>query len=336
MTFFDVITIGTATRDVFLTSPLFRVLKDPAHLKKIGFKTGEAECFALGSKIEIDEPHLTVGGGAANAAVTFGRQGFKTAALVKIGEDGAGEDVLKSLKREKVAAIPIIDKSSGTAYSTILLTSLGERTILVYRGAAEKILKKEIPMRKLKARWAYISPGRIDLSVIGDVVKALKREGARVAMNPSKFYLDMGIQKLKFLFQDLDVVILNREEASYLTGIDYGKTRKIFKKFDDFINGIAIMTDGEKGAFVSDGRYIYRAGIFKEKKLVDRTGAGDAFGSGFVAGFMQKKDIHYAMRLASANATSAVEAVGAEEGILSKKDFTGKRWQYLDLDLEPL
>jgi sugar/nucleoside kinase (ribokinase family) len=102
------------------------------------------------------------------------------------------------------------------------------------------------------------------------------------------------------------------------------------------IDGIAVMTDGARGAIVSDGRYIYRAGIFKEKKLVDRTGAGDAFGSGFVAGFILKKDIHFALRLASANATSVVEKIGAQAGILRRKDFNLARWQYLDLDVEPL
>ncbi|MEK9194616.1 MAG: carbohydrate kinase family protein [Patescibacteria group bacterium] len=333
---FDVITIGTATRDVFLTSKLFKVLKDPAHLKKIGFPTGEAECFALGSKLELEKPVFTIGGGAANAAVTFKRQGFGTAAVIKIGDDGAGADILKILKEEKVQVFPITDKKLGTAYSTILLTPDGERTILVYRGASEKISRSEITASKLKAASAYIVPGHIDFATVEWLVTTLKKNGALVAMNPSKFYIEMGPHKLKPILENLDIVILNREEAAYLTGIDYSKTRKIFKKFDEMINGIAIMTDGGRGAYASDGKYIYRAGIFKEKKLVDRTGAGDAFGSGFVAGLMQKKDIHYALRLASANATSVVEDVGAQEGILEKKDFKNKRWNYLDLDIEPL
>ena len=57
---FDVITIGTATMDVFLTSRFFKVLKDRKHLEKIGFFVGEAQCFALGSKMEIDKPKTKV------------------------------------------------------------------------------------------------------------------------------------------------------------------------------------------------------------------------------------------------------------------------------------
>ena len=87
---FDIITIGTATRDVFLTSPLFKVLRDKKHLPKIGFPTGEAQCFTLGGKIEINETVFTTGGGATNAAITFSRHGLKTAALIKIGRDETG------------------------------------------------------------------------------------------------------------------------------------------------------------------------------------------------------------------------------------------------------
>jgi sugar/nucleoside kinase (ribokinase family) len=333
---YDVITIGTATRDVFVTGSGFKVLKDPAHLKKIGFKTGEAECFALGAKIEVERPVLALGGGAANAAVTFARQGFRTTALVKIGDDELGDEVVRVLKSEKINPLALRDKKAGTAYSTILLAPSGERTILVYRGASSNFRRKEVPMTRLKAKWAYVSPGEISFSLMQSIVSKLKKSGTKVAMNPSGHYLKAGPTKLKHILKNLDVVIVNREEASLLTGVDYGKEKQIFAKFDELVPGIAVMTDGKKGAAVSDGKYIYRAGIFSEKELLDRTGAGDAFGSGFVAGMMQKNDVCYALRLAAANSTSVVEQVGAGEGILKKKDFKKKRWQYLDLDVEPL
>ena len=130
---------------------------------------------------------------------------------------------------------------------------------------------------------------------------------------------------------------MNREEAAIFTEADFDDEEGIFKQFDGWIDGIVAMTDGHKGVMVSDGHYVYKAGIFKEKKLIDRTGAGDAFGSAFIAGLMQKNnDINYALRLASANATSVVEFVGSQTGILRKKDIEQKRFKYLDLDVEPL
>ena len=131
-------------------------------------------------------------------------------------------------------------------------------------------------------------------------------------------------------------MILNRDEAAKLARIDFKKDRQILRKLIKLTDGIVVMTDGPNGSFVTDGRFIYKAGTYKEKKVVDRTGAGDAFGSGFVAGLIKENDINYALRLGSANATSVVEHMGAQEGILQNKDINQKKFQYLDLDIEPL
>ena len=279
---------------------------------------------------------MTTGGGAANAATTFARQELKTGALIRVGADAFGDAIVDHLRHERITPFAVRDTHVGTGYSTILLTPGGERTILVYRGASEGLAKNEVPFRKLSARWAYVAPGTTPFPVMREILASLKARGTKLAFNPSKSYLSLGDMKTKELFGMLDVVIMNREEASYLTGVAYKNERGLFKKLDQLTPGVAVMTDGPNVALVSDGKYLYKAGIFKEKKLVDRTGAGDAFGSGFVAGLLQKNDITYALRLAAANATSVVESVGAEEGILTKRAFGEKRWKYLDLDIEPL
>jgi len=347
---YDIITIGTATRDVFLTSPVFKVLRDKKHLPKIGFPTGEAQCFALGGKIEINEPIFTTGGGATNAAVTFGRQGFKTAALIKVGKDESAENILKELKKEKIISLTTKEKAKTTAFSVILLAPAGERTILVYRGASEDLKIKEIPFKKLESRWAYISPGKISYPVIEKLFNHFSKSKTLIAFNPSKYFLEMGIKKLKPLLNRTKVAILNREEAANLTGIDYQKEKEIFKKLDKLIDGIAVMTEGNKGVLVSDGKNIYKAGIFKGK-LIDRLGAGDAFGSGFVAGLVRSQsanrkeqgerfapsDLQFAVRLGSANATSVIENIGAKEGILTRQEFEkSSRWKNLLIKVKNL
>jgi ribokinase len=343
---FDVLTIGTATRDVFIKSDVFKVIHDPEHLKKLGFPTGEAEYLPLGGKVEIPEPAVTVGGGAANAAVTFARQGFKTAAFMKLGRDEAGEEVIKTLKKDRVTTVPLYSSDKGTAFSVIMLSPTGERTILNYRGASEEVQKGEVPFKKLKARWAYIVPGRIPFATISLIVAHLKSQGAKIAMNPSRHYIELGAKQLKPILSRLDVVIMNREEASYLTGVRYEDEGKIFRKLDELVDGVAVMTDGPKGVWVSDGDCIFSAGIYKEKKLADRTGAGDAFGSGFVAGLARmtkpgarfsEAAIEYAIRLGSANATSVVESIGAQGGILKRADFENNgRFKKLSLKVKEI
>lgn len=336
-----VLTIGTATRDVVLRGDFFKVVKDPEHLKKEGFPTGEAQCFALGvgGKIEIQEPILALGGGAANAAVTFARQGFQTQALIKIGKDSIGEEILRTLKSEKVVPVAIFDRKRATAYSVILISPDGERTILNYRGASQDLVLSEVPKRDFKVDAAYVVPGAIEVSVMAGMIKKLKKNGAIIAMNPSKHYIDMGREKLRPIFDNLDVIILNRDEASVLTGVRFEDEKGIFKKFDELVGGLAVMTDGPRGVMVSDGKKIYSAGIYKEKRVADRTGAGDSFGSGFLAGLLngernmkhetwKEEGIIRGIKLGSANATSNVEQVGAQTGILTRREFeTQARWK---------
>jgi len=346
---YDIITIGTATRDVFLASSLFKVLKDKKHLKRAGMPLGEAQCFALGAKIEVERPIMTVGGGAANSSVTFARQGLKTGAVIGIGDDLNGKAAAEELRGEGVSVFPDYDHKDTTGYSVILVSSGGERTILHYRGASRRISGNETVFKKAKSRWVYISPGGIPFSAMKKIVHYFKKSGSQIAINPSKKYLTEGAARLKPILKMLDVVFVNREEAAYLTGKDYDDEKNIFKKLDELIPGIAVMTDGPAGVWVSDGKNIYKAGIFKNKKVIDRTGAGDAFGSGFVTGLIRESTtlnsksyilnssvIKYAIRLASANATSVVEKVGAIEGILSKRDFSLARWSRLPINMVEL
>ena len=328
---FDVITIGTATRDIFLGSPLFKVLNDPKHLANIGFETGEAQCFALGSKVNVDTFVSAVGGDAANAAVTFARQGFKTAMVARVGADELGHAIVRELADEKITILNP-HHTGETDYSTILMAPGGERTILVHRGTP--LSRKDVPFAKLKAKWAYIAPANIQPAIMRDIIAALMKNKVRIAINPSRYYIENAAKDLKVFMEKADIVIMNREEVAELTGVPYGKEKQLFKKAMDVTRGIMIMTDGAHGALASDGKNVYRSGIFKQNEPVYRTGAGDAFGAGFVAGLIRSNDIGYALRLAAANSTSVIEHIGAQKGILTKKHFEDKRWKFLNFDVE--
>ena len=326
---FDVITIGSATRDVFLLSKNFKAL--------LGNNS-------FGKKFEIEKAIFSTGGGSTNAAAAFSRQGLKTAALFKIGKDEPADYILNEIKKEKIHSLAVKDEKKGSDYSTILLDSSGERTVLVYYGASGDLNVSEIPFDKMKSKWAYIAPGDISFETIEKIFSHFHKNKTLIAFNPSKKFIGIGLKKLKPFLDKTAVLILNLEEGAILTGINREKEKEIFEKLDRAEKGIAIMTNGKKGAIVSDGKNIYRAGIFGGK-IIDRTGAGDAFGSGFVAGLIQKKiqntkydiqdTIKYAIRLGSANATSVVGKIGAKEGILTKSQFEqSKYWKKLPIKIE--
>ncbi|OGZ53497.1 MAG: hypothetical protein A3B25_02305 [Candidatus Ryanbacteria bacterium RIFCSPLOWO2_01_FULL_48_26] len=338
---FDVITIGSATRDAFFEVD-FKTIPWPKTPSK------KAYALPLGEKLEVKSTLFTIGGNSANASVTFSRQGLKTACVAKVGCDVSGEEIRRRLVREGVDAryMSCTDKAP-TAYS-VLLTQGGERTIIGYHGASDLFSIKDVELKDLAARWWYISLAGESHNMFPALMKYAKKNNISVAFNPSGHHLRHKRNDIIRFLKDISFFVLNDEEAALLTGIPWKRSREVFKKLDQWTPGILAVTSGRDGAVISDGKNIYRAGIFKEKKLADRTGAGDAFGSGFVAGLLQrqksnvksqkfaKEDICYAVRLASANSTANVEKYGATEGTLTAREFKNPRWGRFKISIEKI
>ncbi len=338
---FDVITIGSVTRDAFFDASSLPLVSDPNTPSHEGF------LLPLGDKFDVRDVYLTVGGNAANASTTFSRQKLYAACVGKVGNDTAGEEVIRRLKKERVVTKFLsVSEKLPTAYSALLLKN-GERTILGYHGASNEFSLNDIRLKKLRAKWWYVSLSGESERLYAPLVAHAKKEGIAIALNPSGYQLAHRRDEILKSLKDISLLVLNEEEAALLTGIPFSREREVFQKLDALMSpGILVVTNGNKGVTVSDGHSIYRAGTFKEKKLVDRTGAGDAFGSGFVAGLLRsrvtKKNIETvsatpikeAIRLASANATSVVEHMGAIEGILTKKEADMSRFRRLKITVE--
>jgi len=156
--------------------------------------------------------------------------------------------------------------------------------------------------------------------VLPRVLKEAKAKGISIAWNPGSTQLANPKRLIPFL-KYADIFMLNQEEAAALVGLPYEKRKEIFQKLNKLTQGIVIMTRGAKGVEVSDGKTVWSAGVLPMKKLIDRTGAGDAFGAGFVTSFIRNpNDIEQAIQLASANATGVLTEWGANHGLLKKSD----------------
>lgn len=320
----DIITFGSATQDIYAKSKQFLSVLGKA------FKTGEGICLTLGSKIELDNLSMNSGGGGTNSVATFANQGLKVSYHGQVGEDCFGDLVLGEMEGLKVnTGLISASKNKSTSISIFLVYPGRDRTILVYRGASDDLSKKDIAWQKIKkTRWFYLAPfsGKL-ASLTKDLVDFAKKNGIKVAWNPGYNQLNFPKAVLDNILKNIDILILNREEASALAKIPFAKEKEIFQKLCKMTKGIVIMTKGKKGALVSDSKYIYKAPISKSK-FVDSTGAGDAFGSGFVAGMMQKNDITFAIQLAIANSGSCISAWGAKNGLLKK----GQKWEKVKVE----
>ncbi len=309
----DVVTFGSATWDIFLRDDEFRSRREADS------PTGEEICSPLGTKVEIDEARFFTGGGGTNSLATFLAQGLKAAYCGAVGSDPMGDEVVKEIKKmgAKDTLISRV-KDKMTNFSVILSISGKDRTALVYRGASEHfpVTLTEIPPTK----WFYIAPlsGKSATS-FEKIVNFAHKRGIKTAVNLGKDQLNIPPDRLKKILAKTEVLILNQEEASILAGIDYSREDEIFKKIAGSYRGTFVMTKGSRGVIVFDKGVVYRAGIIKSK-VVDRTGAGDSFGSAFISGIILGKSIDESIQLAAANSSSCLKEWGAKNGILSKGD----------------
>lgn len=325
---YDIISVGSATRDVFFSA---------AELKKFKmdeFPTGEAICFGSGSKIEMKKIAFASGGGGTNAAVTFARQGLKTANIGVVGQDFNGEEILRELSSEGID-VQYFQKHNDdyTAYSVVMVHSDGERTILSYKGEGQHFDVKMIPFEKLESKWLFLDSLGGNFDVLEGLVNHAVKNNIKLVTNPGGKELAHGIEKLKPLLKNFSVVIMNQEEAAGLTGIDYKKEDEIFKFMDEVIGGIFVMTKGPEGVVVSDGKNVYSAGV-PDSPVVERTGAGDSFSSGFVVEYIRSGDIAKAIQFGTANASSVVTQYGAKAGILKEGDWGP--WPLIDVKVGSL
>lgn len=314
---FDIITFGSAAQDVNLRSKWFKILNS-----KDDFSTGQGLCLPFGSKIDVQDVSFSSGGGGTNVAATFAKQGFRTAYCGAIGIDPAGLELIRELRNLRIDTRFLVKKKERhTNYSIVVTDSGKDRTILAYRGASDLLNEKDIPWRKIKnTKWFYLAPLAGSLcDNFGKIVDFAKQNKIKVAVNPSIQQLSLPENDLKNILQKVDILFLNQEEASFLTKIPYVNENEIFKKIDELCPGIAVMTKGGDGVVASDGKYLYSAGTNPNRKIVDTTGAGDAFASGFVSDFIRYKgDIEKAIQLGIANSAANLAEVGAKTGLLDK------------------
>jgi len=316
---FDVVAIGGATRDVFLRISEGKIIctpENPIAQKLVAFE--------YGAKIVPKETYFSFGGGGTNAAISCARLGLKTRAVICIGEEGTGDLVLENLEKSKVdTGFVVRDPKLHTALSIMLSVPSGERIVFRSVGADENL--KLDKLRNVKTKWFYVtSLRRKSAKLLSDIAKVAGKGEVKLALNPGEEQIRKGYKGLKEILEATFVLIVNRDEAMELV---LSKTKKACRmKISELISEIknwgprvVVITDGKKGAYASDDHTVYFAPILKNK-VVDTTGAGDAFGSSFIAGLENYKDAKKSLALASVNSASVVSYLGAQKGLLKLKE----------------
>lgn len=306
---YDVICFGSSTVDVFVGTNRSDLITYKDHNKEESLLA-----YPTGSKILVKELEFTTGGGGTNAAYAFSRLGLKTAYLGKMGDDNNAQLVLDDLKKEKIDSLAILGKGEKTGYSVILDSIKRDRTILAFKGANNNLRFKEINLKKVKTKWFYFSTMMgVSFETLEKMAAYAKKNNIKVALNISEYLARKGITFLSKLLKNVDVFVLNLYESSLLTGKD--DIKEIFKKIHSYGPKIVAITSGSDALYVSDNGEVYKAKPHKIK-IVETTGAGDAFAASFVTGLIKGKSVEMAIKLGVHNAQSVISYHGAKNKLL--------------------
>lgn len=332
----DVITIGGATRDITFITDQGKVIETPKDLtcqRLLGFE--------YGAKIRSEDIRINFGGGACNAAATFAKMGLEVVVLTRIGEDEDGKAILGNLAARGVDTSLVqkdADHRTGFSFVVVNKGGAGERMIFVHKGACNGLSldAQELPEMK----WIYLS------SLVGDWAAALERvrivveaKGCGLVWNPGATEIHAGKAALSRLLELTDIFIVNKDEAielvksdsaQKLTGAEYNDLQKLLGVMKDWGAQTVVITDGDNGAYVQSGNALFRSPAYV-KEQVDTTGAGDAFGSGLLAGYIMTEDMETALRFGIINSGGTVRDYGAQNGIMTKEEI-GERLALIDVE----
>jgi sugar/nucleoside kinase (ribokinase family) len=359
-----VLTIGGALHDIFIE------FEDP-YMLHLHLKDRDQSFIALeeGKKITVDSVHSFAGGGAANTATSFSRLGFDTQAFFKIGTDATGDFIIEQLKKEKVHLDHIIrtaNEQTGTSF--IIPCPSGDKSSLVYRGSNLTLTQKEIPLACIEqCDQLYVTSLSFNLAkLLPYIVKHGKKHGALVAVNPGSNQVRNGAADLIEALPYIDTLILNSYESKLLmssliqnkaehaihpkvTPLKKSKRMPLLLQqasmlqescfslplyFREILSqgpSIVVVTNGAEGVYAAHGNTIY---FYPSPtiKVVSTVGAGDSFGSAFIASLLQGKTIEQALIAGTLNSSSVLGHIGTQVGLLTKKEMA-KRLKNANADL---
>lgn len=309
----QLLSIGDASLDVFLTPT------ESETLCRVDTKECLV-CFSYGDKIPVKDLEFSIGGNAANNAVGTKRLGINSASVLTLGDDGIGNQIVEKLSGEGVDTTYVIQQpSTASNYSTVI-NYQGERTILTYKAPRSY----EFPIKLPKVPWVYLTSMADSFRPFyNHLIEWLKKNpDTKLAFNPGSRQIRAGTKELKNVLEMAHIIYVNRKEAGILTGMKdtRGKEKDLLKALSGLGPKVSVITDGGNGSMVFDGKRFVKAGILPIDAC-ERTGAGDAFGSGYLSAIIQGRELEEALLWGTINSASVIGYIGSQRGLLKKEEM---------------
>ncbi|MFH0773147.1 MAG: carbohydrate kinase family protein [bacterium] len=300
---YDVITIGSISVDMYFKGETLT-------------RVGDRYTLAVGGKYFVDYFYAGLGGGAANVAIGIQKHGFKTAIFGKIGNNQFKPLILKLLKDHDIQLHHCEEEDGYIKISSILLSPEGERTIIHYESPHGHYVETDEDLKKLEhAKIIYLSNlSRVPLEERRRILSHAASKNIITIMNLGIADCRRPNEQIASLLQHTSILIVNTHEFAELVkkpfeSIDFKKDTvhllPILRK------KITVITDGKNGSYAYVNGEVYHESAPHVDKVVDTTGAGDAFSVGFIAGYLKKASIETALQLGNKYGAHIVQKIGA-------------------------
>ncbi len=312
----DVLSVGDVVIDDFI-----KLIDEDERIEK---KDGQQWLsIPFGTKVPFESSQrIPAVGNASNASVCLAKLGLHSGLVSNIGSDDYGRQILKALHEAEVDARFVHINHGKLSNFHYVLWYKDERTILIkhqeydYHWPRFRVI--DVP------KWIYfssISEHAIKYhDQLADWLEA--NPEVKLAFQPGTFQIAAGVSRLKRIYARTELLSVNRQEAAQISGGSHHDIHDLMDHLHELGPKIVVISDGHAGAYASDSQRRYKMPIYPDPKPpFERTGAGDAFTSTFVAAMARGADIQGALLWAPINAMSVVQKVGAQAGLLSEKEI---------------
>lgn len=325
---FDIVSVGDTTIDAFLS------IREASLHCRLNEKDCEL-CLKYGEKIPVDSFKLSLGGIAGNVSVGLSRMGLKSALCAEIGDEELSQKIVSDLKKENVSTDLLLKTKGETASLAIGINFKGERTLFV--GHVKR--KHNFNLDGVSTHWLYLGGlGEEWKEPYKKVLDYVQKNNLRFAFTPGSSQLEELDETVFDILKNTEVLLLNKTEGEIIVKGGNGENdpSKILVQLQKFGPKIVVMTNGKNGssAIDKDGK-TYNLGVFP-CNVLEKTGAGDAYASGFLGAVFSGKNVEEAMRWGAVNAASVIEHVGAQKGLLGREKIEEKLSQHPEFQTRAL
>ena len=297
----DVICIGTVSIDLYYKGDSLTHNNDRFEL-------------AIGGKYFVDYFYEGLGGGGANVAIGIVKNGLTAALSAKIGNNPFKKMICEKIEEAKVHYKDFCQyEDTYINISSILLNEKGEKTIVNYRTAHQKVMSSQDGYDRLKrAKAIYMANlSKVALDERISILKYAKENNVKTFVNLNVTDCRRPIEQLLHLLRQVDVLIINSHEFADIVKTSFGSIdfhHDVTQKYAPFMSTSTqlVVTDGAHGSFAYSGHKVHYEKAVSGVKVIDTTGAGDGYSAAFIAEYLKsngaiessmKKGTEYAVKI---------------------------------------